>query len=431
MSKKRNRGLRKVCDCSRKQWSKCAHPWHFSFQWKGVHRRFSLDRLLDKTFESKGEAEAAADQLRSEIRSGTFHGAGEPQPAREAVSVRRLLELYGERVVTPRGEDAETAHTYASGVICRTPVPTVTGTPLPLGDWLIGDVTTDAIEQFRDIRQAAGKVGTNRNLAKLRAAFAWGASKKRSMVDESPFRDGDKPAVRGFEERARTRRLKTGEGERLLAQCGDHLRGLVECALETGMRRGEILTLQWSQVRWTPKPALFLPAWKTKTKRDRTIPMSSRLKAVLEFRRLDPAGEEHRADAYVFGTATGERITDFKRAWQAAVLRAHGHIPAYSKTKNLTPELRTAFKAINLHFHDLRREAGSRWLDGGVPLHQIQAWLGHTNISQTSTYLAVRDDGGDQVMASLEAGRTENLQERCKDEHESLVGMPRFELGTP
>ena len=40
-----------------------------------------------------------------------------------------------------------------------------------------------------------------------------------------------------------------------------------------------------------------------------------------------------------------------------------------------------------MHFHDLRREAGSRWMDAGVLLHTIQKWLGHANISQTSTYL--------------------------------------------
>jgi hypothetical protein len=41
----------------------------------------------------------------------------------------------------------------------------------------------------------------------------------------------------------------------------------------------------------------------------------------------------------------------------------------------------------DLHFHDLRREAGSRWMDAGIPLATIQRWLGHANIAQTSTYL--------------------------------------------
>jgi hypothetical protein len=44
-------------------------------------------------------------------------------------------------------------------------------------------------------------------------------------------------------------------------------------------------------------------------------------------------------------------------------------------------------KITGLHFHDLRREAGSRWLEGGVQLHTVRDWLGHSTIEQTSTYL--------------------------------------------
>jgi hypothetical protein len=64
------------------------------------------------------------------------------------------------------------------------------------------------------------------------------------------------------------------------------------------------------------------------------------------------------------------------------VLKAHGYKPAYTrkrvdeetvvKTANLSAESRASLDAIDLHFHDLRREAGSRWLDGSVPLHTIR-----------------------------------------------------------
>jgi integrase len=131
------------------------------------------------------------------------------------------------------------------------------------------------------------------------------------------------------------------------------------------------------------------------------VPISTRLQGILAMRRTDPEGEELPADAYVFGDEIGQRVRSFKRAWQAAVLRAHGYVPQRVMTietrpdgtkrkrftAQLTPASRAQFKAINLHFHDLRREAGSRWLDGGVPLQVIRDWLGHANISQTSTYL--------------------------------------------
>ena len=57
------------------------------------------------------------------------------------------------------------------------------------------------------------------------------------------------------------------------------------------------------------------------------------------------------------------------------------------KNNQLTPESLAAYHAINLHFHDLRREFGSRVLESGSSLVEARDLLGHANISQTSTYL--------------------------------------------
>ena len=143
--------------------------------------------------------------------------------------------------------------------------------------------------------------------------------------------------------------------------------------------------------------------------------MSSRLKAILEMRRLAPDGNELPGTVYVFGNEVGEPIKSVKRAWERVVLKAHGHTPRYVvktigegedarkvHTAALTPESRAALRAADLHFHDLRREAGSRWLDNGVPLHRIQKWLGHANISQTSTYLMADSVDDDEAMQRFE-----------------------------
>jgi hypothetical protein len=110
-------------------------------------------------------------------------------------------------------------------------------------------------------------------------------------------------------------------------------------------------------------------------------------------------------DAYVFGTEIGTRVRCFARAWRTAVLKAHGERLTVTKTRDFSDENKAALERIDLHFHDLRREAGSRWLEGGVPLHTIQRWLGHTNISQTSTYLAVTDAGSHEAMSKFDEGR--------------------------
>jgi hypothetical protein len=87
VSRQRNDGLRKVCGCPRRIWAKCSHPWHFNFKWKDQHYRFSLDRHAQKHIESKTDAEALADELRTQIRAGRF---GQPLPALETLTLRQL-----------------------------------------------------------------------------------------------------------------------------------------------------------------------------------------------------------------------------------------------------------------------------------------------------------------------------------------------------
>lgn len=85
--------------------------------------------------------------------------------------------------------------------------------------------------------------------------------------------------------------------------------------------------------------------------------------------------------AYVFGDAVGRPRPSIKTAWRLTCGRA---------------------KVTGLHFHDLRREAGSRWMDAGVPLATIQRWLGHHNISQTSTYLSASGGGDADAMQAFD-----------------------------
>ncbi len=266
------------------------------------------------------------------------------------------------------------------------------------------DITAGTLEDYRAVRRAAGAtVGCNRSLALLRAAFNWAI--RMGYVERTPFMRGTQAVVKLSRELPRRRRLEPGEAARLLAACSSpHLRGLVEAALETGCRGGELLSLQWHQVRADPRPELVMMASKTKNRRDRRIPISTRLAPVLAMRRSGPDGRPHPPTAYVFGNEVGQRVTSVRRIWQAAVLRAHGHRPTYNPhTRTLTPDCRALLQTINLHFHDLRREAGSRWLDGGVPLSTIRDWLGHANIAQTGTYLESTCAGQHDAMRAFEA----------------------------
>ena len=244
-----------------------------------------------------------AEQIRTAIRAGEFQ---------EGVSVSRmtlaqLLDRYHERYITR--ERPRTAHDDRGQiqVIARVPLPLISGTVLPFGQWSVADITTDTIERFREVRRdhGGGVVAVNRNLALLRACFNWAI--RTGYQDRTPFKRGTETVVRLSREIPRSRRLEGDEEHHLLRVCGDHLRAVVEAALETGLRVGEILSLQWRQIRWTPRAEIFLPAQKTKATKDRRIPMSTRLQAVVEMRRLDPAGHTMPMTATCSGTRSASR----------------------------------------------------------------------------------------------------------------------------
>jgi integrase len=184
----------------------------------------------------------------------------------------------------------------------------------------------------------------------------------------------------------RHRRLAAGEEAKLLAVATPRLQRLIVAALETGCRSGELLGLQWRDVNLTRKE-IRLPATKTKDQDFRVIPISSRLAAVLEMAKTDPAGKEFGPAAFVFGDEIGGQAKTVKKAWRTAVLRAHGIKAKWTAKNQLDGESADRYHAIDLHFHDLRHEAGSRWLEAGIPIHHVQELLGHADVKTTGIYL--------------------------------------------
>ena len=108
------------------------------------------------------------------------------------------------------------------------------------------------------------------------------------------------------------------------------------------------------------------------------------------------------------------------KAWCTAVLRAHGHEPTWTPTGALTAEARLQLKAIDLHFHDLRHEAGCRGLEAGWPIHHIREMLGHANLTQTSTYLHASELGLEESMQRFDAARGQPVAKAASTEPRPL-----------
>lgn len=424
MPKRVHDGVKKRCGCRRKRWSTCPHPWHFNFYHGGVEHRLSLDHVARARSErpprTKHDATTWRDRLRAEIRAGTFRDREEPAPVQTALTVGDVADAYLTRHVrTPtRRERARREMETLVAVARRAVIPAAQGATVRVEQKAIADVTKadiEAIRAWRRAEQAAGKsragrkggaVGINRLMARLRHLFTWAV--EEGYLVQTPFLRGHIPVVKletGVEG-ARTRRLAPDEATGLLASADAHLRAILVAALSTGCRIGELLSLQWSQIRLDARGEprwIDLLAVKTKTNETRTIPIGPRLRAELAMRRHAPDGREHPPTAYVFGNEVGERVQTVRRQWEDAVLRAHGLTAARRRGK-LTADSREALQRIDLHLHDLRREFACELLEAGAALHDVQAFLGHGNITTTSRYLATAPVRLEQALARLEAG---------------------------
>jgi integrase len=182
---------------------------------------------------------------------------------------------------------------------------------------------------------------------------------------------------------------------------------MIIAALDTGMRRGEMLALRFGDID-SKRRVIVLRGETTKSRRTRVVPIgTSRLLAVMEWLRLDSTGGRKSDEVPVFSNEVGEPLKTFKKGWQVAVLKAHGVSPEWRKGsyKDLAPDGQRRFREINLHWHDLRHEYASRLVERNVPLAQVRDLLGHASIVTTERYDNQRLEALQAAVARLEAGK--------------------------
>lgn len=157
------------------------------------------------------------------------------------------------------------------------------------------------------------------------------------------------------EPNAKERILTIDEMKRLLAVAGDELRPALIVALNSGMRKSEVLSLRWKDVDFVKG---FIHVADSKSGRSRDIPMNG-----LTFETLyamDRSGE------FVFeNPETRTHVLDMKTAFKSACRRA---------------------EIKGVRFHDLRHTAASRMVEGGIDLVTVSKILGHASIQMTMRY---------------------------------------------
>ena len=203
---------------------------------------------------------------------GAMPTASEPSPTRTFAEVAEAyLERHIRRHLVPR---AYQLAQYATAFLTTVEIPAPAGGTMAFPDKPFHLITTDDVEQGIEqkaqtslktmhrrgyaswTRRVGGGPTANRLHAHLRSLWRWAIAK--GYTETTPFARAGLPTLRMRPEHARGRRLSGDEGARLLAACRPHLRDVVTAALETGCRKQELLSLQWTQVHWD-RNELFLP----------------------------------------------------------------------------------------------------------------------------------------------------------------------------
>jgi integrase len=292
---------------------------------------------LSRTFSTKRDAEAWARSVETAIERGEL-----PRERISFPSLHELLCRYREEVTpTKRSCRVESARI---GKLCRNPL---SRTPLD-------KLTPSLLGAYRDdrLKEVSGET-VRQDLVVIRqvievARHEWGYTLPGNPVDavRKP-----KPAA------ARTRRL-TAEDQLRIAKAlattrNPLIASAIAFAIETAMRRGEILRVEWSHVEWADE-LLIIPT--TKNGHPRTIPLTAAALAILK--RVKALALSNQ---WVFPVATEA----FKTSWRRLIERSG---------------------VEDLRFHDLRHEAVSRFFEAGLSLPEVSLISGHRDPRQLMRY---------------------------------------------
>lgn len=221
---------------------------------------------------------------------------------------------------------------------------------------LLSEITPKTFASYRDERLREVTPSTvSREFTIYRHAFQVAINEWDIPLGPNPLRKVKLPK---YDDR-RNRRLETGELDTIRGYCQSHqqaeLLNVITLAVETGMRRGELLRISKEHFHCETR-TLYIPI--TKTDHPRTIPLTS--KAIAIVRNLKP-------DELVYSKST----EGFMSAWQRLIKKTG---------------------IVDLRFHDLRHEAISRFFEMGLSVPEVALISGHRDYRMLQRYTHLKPE---------------------------------------
>jgi|ETNmetMinimDraft_18_1059904.scaffolds.fasta_scaffold02115_6 integrase len=299
---------------------------------------------VTKTFTSREAAKSWTKATEIRMERGEFNPDS-------SITVEELIKRYAKEVV-PKQSGSNPA-LYRCNTLRRM-----------LGKHRVAELTPAILASYRDERlQTIQPNSLRREFGLLSAAINtavidWGIS-----IPSNPVQFVRVPK---FDDR-RDRRLEDGEEEKLLNTAPPQYQRYIIVALETAMRRGELLRMRKSHIDFG-KRTLLIPV--TKNDKPRTIPLSTRaIKAIKDQLQIfsDPNVISIERDPLVFSFS----LRMFRRTFDRIREKLH--------MKDWKP-------------HDLRHEATSRLFEKGLNIMEVASITGHEDLKMLKRYTHIKPE---------------------------------------
>lgn len=205
----------------------------------------------------------------------------------------------------------------------------------------------------------------NRELACLKTLFSkaveWGRIEKNTVQAVKKFK----------EDNARERILTAEEARRLIEAAAASIRPILVIALNTGMRKNEILSLKWANVDFLRG---YILIEHSKSGKARKVPMNGAVSsALMGLPHVKEKGDE--VEFVFYNPETKGHVKDIKTGFRAACRRAKAD-----------PEDKKDPGIVGLRLHDLRHTAATWMIQTGVDIVTVSKILGHASIQMTMRY---------------------------------------------
>jgi len=343
-------------------------------------------RNIKRQVENRTEGKQLLNKLLREIEDH-----GEQIIDGDSMTFKKLAEIYEERKLTPPVYKGEAK---VSGLRSHQSMKVFLNALIEhFSAKRIKNITHSDLEKFKlerlntiTIRGSERSItSVNRELQLMRAVLNF--AKRNGWIANNPFEQGES-LISQAQENRRDRVLSREEEMRLLAACNGrraHLRSILICALDTGMRRGEILQLRWKDVN-IEEGVITIRATTTKTMRPRSVPMSTRLREELK-RMREKAPDD--AEFLVFGIDS-----DVKHGFTSACEEAG---------------------IEDFHFHDCRHTSTTRLAQSGLSPLEVMRITGHSQLTTLTRYFNQTNEQLKKAAAALDAFNSMGIEPHVHD----------------